>query len=69
MSTENASVRPDVRYVGTFAPIVAHVQHPRMVDRTLCGYRVRWRLLPEQVERLGVCHTCEQLMAGQEVTQ
>jgi len=60
--------RLDVTYVGTFAPIVAHIQHPRMIDRTLCGCRVRWRLRAEQVERMGVCHACRQALGEEKKT-
>ena len=50
-----------VVYVGTFAPIVAHIQHPLMTDRTLCGCRIRWWLRPHQVEAMGVCHSCQEM--------
>ena len=50
-------------YVGTFAPIVAHIQHPEMTDRTLCGCRIRWWLRPHQVEAMGVCVSCERIAA------
>ena len=55
----------EVVYVATLHPIVAHIQHPLMTDRTLCGHRVRWTLRPHQVEAMGVCHTCQGLQDGE----
>lgn len=52
-----------VVYVGTFAPVVAHIRHPHQVDRTLCGCRIRWMLRDDQVRRLGVCYSCERIAA------
>ena len=55
-----AVVQTETVYVGTAFPIVAHIRHPRQVDRTLCGCRVRWMLRGDQVAKMGVCHSCKQ---------
>ena len=61
MAVAVPTTQTDVVYVATFAPIIAHIRHPHQVDRTLCGCRVRWMLRDDQVERMGVCHTCQQM--------
>ena len=66
MAVATPMTQTDVVYVATFAPIVAHIQHPLMADRTRCGCRVRWWLRPHQVEAMGVCYECERDLASEE---
>ena len=65
--SETETKSPDLVYVGTFAPIVAHIRHPRMIDRTLCGRRVRYLLRDSDVERFGVCYACQQALERMEM--
>ena len=66
--TNEATPEPDVTYVATLYPIVAHIQDPARIDRTLCGQRVRYWVRLEDSERrqMSICYTCQRKHAGEE---